>query len=124
MCLVEIEYRPYQKIVVHEVRKLEPFVFFPWIISQVEAQKAGGTPVVNWIDGIAFATSEFLPSSQTVDENLKGIIHFPLVSFTETSYEAEKRVNIGGRGYTVKLNKADDNPNFVELVKFLKTFKR
>ena len=120
--LVEIEYRPYRKIVVHEVKKLEPSVFFPWLVAQVEAQKAGGTPAVNWTKGVAFVTSEFLPSPQTVEENLKGVAHYAAVTYTETSYEAEKRINIGGRGAVVRLNNVDDNPNFAELVKFLKSF--
>jgi len=121
--LVEIEYLPYQKIIVHEIRKLEAPAFFQFIIAQVEAQKQGGTPLVNWLDGVAFLVGEFIPSPESVSENLKGRLHYAWVFYTETSYQAEKRVNLDGRDYSVRLNNAGDNPNFVELVKFLKSVK-
>ncbi|HEV2119432.1 MAG TPA: hypothetical protein VGS11_04930 [Candidatus Bathyarchaeia archaeon] len=121
--MVEIEYRPYGKIVVHEVRKLDVPTFFQGVVSQVEAQKQGGIPTVNWVDGIAFVIAEFIPSPQTVEENLKGIAHYAFVLFTETSFQEEKRVTSGGRESIVRVVKAESNPIFVELVKFLKSFK-
>jgi hypothetical protein len=121
--LVEIEYLPYQKIIVHEVRKLEVQEFLNWVASQVEAQKQGGTPSVNWVDGVAFLTGEFMATPELVSENLKGRIHYAVVFFTETSYTPEKRVTVNGRDSTVRFTKGETNPNFVELAKFLKTLK-
>lgn len=121
--MVEIEYRPYQKIVVHEVRKMDVPEFFQLVIAQVEAQKQGATPVIDWVDGIAFVHGQFPPTQQTVEESLKGIIHYATVFFTETSFQPEKRVNANGRDYTVRLRRSEVNPDFVELVKFLKTFR-
>ena len=121
--MVEIEYLPYQKIIVHEVRKLEVQEFLNWVASQVEAQKQGGTPSVNWVDGVAFLTGEFMATPELVSENLKGRIHYAVVFFTETSYTPEKRVTVNGRDSTVRFTKGETNPNFVELAKFLKTLK-
>lgn len=121
--MVEIEYLPYQKIIVHEVRKLEVNEFLQWVASQVEAQKQGGTPSVNWVDGVAFLTGEFMATPQLVEENLKGRIHYAVVFYTETSYQPEKRIMVGGRDAIVRLNKGDSNPNFVELARFLKGFR-
>ncbi len=121
--MVEIEYLPYRKIIVHEIRKLEAPAFFQFITAQVEAQKQGGTALVNWFDGIAFLVGEFIPSPESVAENLKGRLHYAWVFYTETSYQAEMRVTLNGRDYSVRLNNAGDNPNFVELVRFLKSFK-
>jgi len=121
--MVEIEYLPYQKIIVHEVRKLEVNEFLQWVASQVEAQKQGGTPTVNWVDGVAFLAGEFVASPELVSENLKGRIHYAVVLFTETSYSPEKRVTVGGREAIVRLNRGDSNPNFIELAKFLKNFR-
>ncbi len=121
--MVEIEYMPYNKIIVHEVRKMEVPEFLQWVASQVEAQKQGGVPSVNWIDGIAFVTAEYPVTPQTVEENLKGRLHFAVVFFTETSYQPEKKTSVSGREYAVRLVKAETNPNFVELTKFLKNFK-
>ena len=119
--MAEIEYRPYHKIVVHEVRRLDVPKFFQAVIAQVEAQKQSGVPSVNWIDGIGFIAVPFLPTPETIAENLKGVAHFALILFTETSFQEEKKVVFGGREFSVKLTKAESNKNYVQLVKFLKS---
>ncbi len=121
--MVEIEYLPYQKIIIHEIRKLDVQDFLVWVATQVEAQKQGATPSINWVDGIAFLTGEFMSTPELVSENLKGRIHYAVVFFTETSYQPEKRVSVNGRDSVVRFNKGDTNPNFVELAKFLKNLK-
>jgi len=122
--MVEIEYLPYQKIIIHEIRKLEVQEFLTWVASQVEAQKQGGTPSVNWVDGIAFLTGEFMSTPELVSENLKGRIHYAVVFFTETSYQTEKRVMVNGRDSVVRFTNAETNPNFLALAKFLKSLKK
>jgi hypothetical protein len=121
--LVDVEYLPYHKIVVHEVRKMEIQDLLSFVAAQVEAQKTGGTAVVNWVDGIAFVTGEFLPSPQTIEETLKGRIHYSMVMFSETSYQPEKRVTWNGRDYTIRLIRGENNPNFAALARFLKGFR-
>lgn len=122
--MVEIEYLPYQKIIVHEIRKVDLADLLTLVVSQVEAQKQGGVPSINWVDGVAFVFSEFMPTPQTIEESLKGRVHYSAVFFSETSFQPEKRVTVNGRDYVIKLNKADNNPNFVALAKFLKNFKQ
>ena len=122
--MVEIEYLPYQKIIVHEVKKMEVTgIPADASVSQVEAQKSGAIPSANWVDGVAFVTGEYMATPELVGENIKGRLHYAIVIFTETNYQPEKRTNVNGREVAVRLNKADGNPNFVELVKFLKNFK-
>ena len=99
--------------------------FLIWVASQVEAQKQGMTPAVDWLDGIAFVKGSYpspVPTKVTEDE-LNGRLHYPIVLFTETGYEPQKRVTINGRDVLIRLNKAEDNPVFVDMVKFLKNFK-
>ena len=121
--MVEIEYLPYQKIIVHEVKKMEVADLLQMVAMQVEAQKLGGIPSANWVDGIAFVTGEYMVTPEVVAENLKGRLHYAIVLFTETSYQPEKRTTVNGREVTVRLNKAESNPNFVALAKFLKSFR-
>lgn len=109
-------------MILHEIRKMEPVEFFPMIASQAEAQKAGTTAGVSWIDGIAFAFGEFLPTPELVNEQLKGTVHKAIVNYTETTYEAEKRTTVGRNPTVVRLFKAEHNPDFVNLVKFLKAY--
>jgi hypothetical protein len=123
--MVEVTYRPYQQLIIHEIRKMTVPDFLIWVASQVEAQKQGMTPAVDWLDGIAFVKGSYpspVPTKVTEDE-LNGRLHYPIVLFTETSYEPQKRVTINGRDVLIRLNKAEDNPVFVDMVKFLKNFK-
>lgn len=108
---------------IHEIKKQEVGAFFSAIVEQTEAQKQAGTPVINWIDGIAFVIAPFPPTPETLSESLKGIVHYAVISFTETGFQEEKRAMVKGREFPVRLRKADDNSDFVELVKYLKSFK-
>ncbi|MGD0145978.1 MAG: hypothetical protein ABSB53_03885 [Nitrososphaerales archaeon] len=121
--MVEIEYQPCKKIVVHEIRRMKVPDLFQWMASGAEAQKAGCIASVNWADGVAFVTRPFFPIPQVLEDSLKGITHYLTVYFTETSFEAEKKGSLkDGRPYTVRLIRVEHNPDFLELAKFLKKF--
>ena len=121
--MAEIEYLPYQKIILHEITKMEPSEFFPFVASQVEAQKSGNVAGALWIDGIAFGFGEFPETPETVQEKLRGRLHKAAVWYTETSFQPEKRVQVNGRDSVVRLMRADKNLDLVNLVEFLKEFK-
>jgi hypothetical protein len=121
--LAQIEYLPYQKIILHEIMKMEPSAFFPFVASQVEAQKSGNVAGAMWIDGIAFGFGEFPETPETVQEKLKGRLHKAVVWYTETSFQPEKKIQVNGRDLVVKLMRADKNQDLVNLVEFLKEFK-
>jgi len=121
--LAEIEYTPYQKLILHEVIRMQAGEFFPMVASMAEAQKAGATAGVLWIDGIAFTFGEFPDTPEIVSEKLKGRLHKAIVWFTETSFQPEKRIQVNGRDTVVRLARADGNRDFVNLVEFLKTFR-
>jgi len=78
---------------------------------------------VDWFDGIAFAILQFPDTEDIVREELKGRIHYSAVLFTKISYQSEFVVNLGKEDIHVRLRKADNNADFVDLVEFLKTFK-
>jgi len=80
-------------------------------------------PTVDWIGGIAFAILQFPDTEDNVREELKGRIHYSVVLFTKIPYQSEFVVNLGKEDTRVRLRKADNNPDFVDLVGFLKTFK-
>jgi hypothetical protein len=103
--------------------KMEPSVFFPFVASQVEAQKSGNVAGAMWIDGIAFGFGEFPETPETVQEKLKGRLHKAVVWYTETSFQPEKKIQVNGRDSVVKLMRADENQDLVNLVEFLKEFK-
>ena len=80
-------------------------------------------PTINWSDGIAFMVGVMPPNDEVIKENLAGKIHYGSVRFTRTDFNPQVTVRIGPQEYRVRLRKADDNPTFVELAKFLNNFK-
>ena len=121
--MAAIEYLPYRKIILHEIKAMEQSEFFPMIASQVEAAKLGAIAGANWIDGIAFAFGEFPETPELVQEKIQGILHKAIVFYTETGFQPEKKTMVNGRDSVVRLFNAENNPDFVNLVKFLKEFK-
>lgn len=123
--MAKITYMPTEEVVVHQVLESDDIViFFEDIVKQILAKEIPVIPTVNWIDGIAFTISYFPDTEDLVREELKGRIHYSAVLFTKIPYQSEFVVNLGKEDIRVRLRKADNNPDFVDLVEFLKTFKR
>jgi len=123
--LAKITYMPTEEVVVHRVLESDDkIIFFEDIVKQILVKEIPVIPTVNWIDGIAFAILGFPDTEDVVREELKGRIHYSAVLFTKISYQPEIVVNLGKEDIRVRLRKADNNPDFVDLVEFLKTFKR
>lgn len=119
--MAKIAYMPWREIIVHEITELDTQRFFESIVSQLQAQgQTGLVPGCSWIDGIAFVLGFFPDTQEVVKDRLEGKLHYAAVNFTRMSYQQEKRTVVGGREYTVKLFKADDNPNLIDLIKFIK----
>jgi len=121
--LAEIEYRPWKKIIVHEVRELPPKEFFEGLATSAEAQKQGANPVVLWLDGVAFVTVMMPDTERILSDKIDGILHYSVVQFARTSYQAERKVTIQGRDHTIKMVKAEDNPDLSNLARFLNGLK-
>ncbi len=123
--MTKITYMPTEEVVVHRVLESDDkVIFFEDIVKQILVKEIPVIPTVNWIDGIAFAILGFPDTEDVVREELKGRIHYSAVLFTKISYQPEIVVNLGKEDIRVRLRKADNNPDFVDLVEFLKTFKR
>jgi len=118
--MARIIYKPYNEIVIHEIREMEIKDLMDTLVSQLLAQgQAGLTPVANWVDGIAFYIGNFQETQEIIKEKLEGRIHWGFVGFARTSFQAEKKTLVSGREYVVRFVKADSNPDFVSLAKFL-----
>jgi hypothetical protein len=119
--MVKITYMPWNEIIIHEIREFDVQHFFETIITQLQAQgQTGLVPSCNWIDGIAFVLAFFPDSEEVVKEKLEGRLHYGAVHFTRMNYQHEKKAVVAGREYTLRLVKADDNPDLVDLVKSIK----
>ena len=93
-------------------------------MKQILVKEIPVIPTVNWIDGIAFAILYYPDTEDIVREEIKGRIHYSAVLFTKIPYQSEFVVNLGKEDIRVRLRKADNNPDFIDLVEFLKKFKR
>jgi len=121
--MVEIEYIPFQKIVVHEIVEQENKTFFEEVVRQALAQPVQAEPSVNWVEGVAMSIHPFPPTEDIVKENLSGKIHYSTVVFTKVDYKPQLTVVLGNQTLSVRLRKADNNRNFTDLARFLKNWK-
>jgi hypothetical protein len=123
--LAKITYMPTEEVVVHQVLESgNKIIFFEDVVKQMLVREIPVIPTVDWIDGIAFAVLQFPDTEDIVREELKGRIHYSAVLFTKIPYQSEFVVNLGKEDIRVRLRKADNNPDFIDLVEFLKTYKR
>ena len=122
--MAKITYMPTEEIVVHRVLESDnKIIFFEDVVKQILTKEIPVIPTVNWIDGIAFAVLAFPDTEDIVREEVRGRIHYSAVLFTRIPYQPEIVVNLGMEDIRVRLRKADNNPDFVDLVEYLKTFK-
>ena len=119
----KISYEPVEEIVLHQILEYDNKMFFEEVMRQNLSQQITVIPTVNWIDGIAFSIWRFSDTDDVVKEALEGKVHYFAVSFTRLSFQTHFSVNIANQDIKVPLRKADNNPNFVSLVAFLKDFK-
>ena len=118
---MKILYQPWQELVIHEVHEMDVKSFLEGIANQVKASgQVGVVPMVNWVDGVAFIIGVLPETEDIVRDKLNGRLHYAFVSFTRTSYEPEKNVEMNGHKYVVRLQKAEMNRDLVDLADFLK----
>jgi hypothetical protein len=122
--VVEVEFVPYQKIVIHEVIEQDNRTFFEDVVRHALAQTVQAEPTVNWVDGFALLIVPFAPTEDIVRENLNGRVHYSTVVFTKMDYKPQVSVVLGSQTYNARLRNADNNSNFVDLAKFLKGWKQ
>jgi len=80
-CIVDIEYKPAVKIVVHEIIRSE---FQDFLNMFAIPQPSGAQrPNARWIDGILFIFKGFPPSPDALRDKIQGILHWEIVNFTE-----------------------------------------
>jgi hypothetical protein len=116
--LVEIEYTPWVKIVIHEVTEYPHDQFFEDIMRLFLTKNDQVEPVINWIDGIAYLIYSMPETEDVISDKMRGIIHFSSVSFTKIDYNAHYPIDITGHQYTVAMRKAENNEILSELVRW------
>lgn len=80
--MVEIQYSPIRKIVIHEVIKSHLEEFTSLKTQPVHPQMQ--VPPLRWIDGIVFDFSGMPPTPELINEQARdGVIHWSIVEWAE-----------------------------------------
>ena len=77
--MVEFEYQPWKKIVVHEIVEY-PLEYFINKHS-IRAQEGGTGAPLNWANGIVFEHSTIRPIDDVIKEQIKGTIHWSYLHY-------------------------------------------
>jgi hypothetical protein len=120
---VKVTYAPTTELVVHEIIEQDQTTFFEDIIRQMPVSAVHVEPIVNWVNGFALLTTQFPRTAEIIADNLAGKIHYQTVVFTKIPFHNKINLKIEGQDFSVRLKKADDNPNLVDLAVFLEGFK-
>ena len=77
---MDITIEPWKKLVIHEIIEYQ---FDDWVkqIAFSARSSGGGIPTMQWTNGSVFASSSLPTTNATVEEQLKGILHWSSVSF-------------------------------------------
>ena len=113
---MEISIEPWKKLVIHEVIE---YRFDDWVkqIAFSTRSSGGAIPTMQWTNGIVFSPSNFPTTNVTVEEQLKGILHWSSVSFA-IKEKFEKQIVI--ENATINFIDVSVNEIFKELSQNLK----
>lgn len=114
---MEISVEPWKKLIIHEVIE---YKFDDWVkqIAFSTRSSGGGIPTMQWTNGIVFSPANFPTTNATVEEQLKGILHWSSVSFA-IKEKFEKQ--IVKENATINLVDVSVNEIFKELAISLKS---
>ena len=79
--MVDIEYSPISKIIVHEIIRADYQEFLN--MFAIPQPSGGPQPNARWIDGILFLFKGFPPSPEVLRDKIQGVLHWEIVNFTE-----------------------------------------
>jgi len=89
--MVEFEYQPWKKIIIHEVlkRPLEAFLSQ----SSLGVQTGGIGRPLSWVDGMIFTRAQLPDTDEIVKEKVQGILHYSSINYViREKYESEFKV--------------------------------
>lgn len=113
---MEISIEPWKKLVIHEVIE---YKFDDWVrqIAFSTRSSGGAIPTMQWTNGIVFSPANFPTTNVTVEEQLKGTLHWSSISFA-IKEKFEKQIVI--ENATINLVDVSVNEIFKELSMTLK----
>ena len=113
---MEISIEPWKKLIIHEVIE---YKFDDWARQIAFSTRTSGgiIPTMQWTNGIVFSPANFPTTNITIEEQLKGILHWSSVSFA-LKEKFEKQIVV--ENATINLVDVSVNEIFKELALTLK----
>ena len=72
--MVEFEYQPWKKIIIHEIVEFPPDYFLT--NAAMSAPEGGRSPPLKWANGLIFVHQPIAPTEDIIKEQIQGIIHW------------------------------------------------
>jgi len=114
--MVEFEYQPWKKIIIHEVVKL-PLQHFLSTHSLGQPQGTVGAPIA-WVDGLIFDKVGFRDTDDIIKEKLEGRIHWTSLNYgIMEDYQQEFKVEGSIR---IPVMDVGDNKVFKKMANWIK----
>ena len=114
--MVEFDFQPWKKIIVHEVVK---FPLDHFISGHSYGVQSGGVGrPITWADGIVFDIAHFRDTDDIIKEKLSGTIHWSALGYgVLETYQTEFKVSGNIR---IPIINQSDNKVFKEMVAWIK----
>lgn len=110
--MVEFEFKPIQKIILHEILK--------WSLEEFIDRFVKPNSVLQWVDGIVMRRSVYKSmSSKMIEDETNGITHWALVEFAEMKEFTPQLVNEKTNSMAL-VNNVSTNNVYGDFVRWLK----
>lgn len=112
--MVKFEYRPYEKIIIHQITSMpiDQFIY----TGAIGVGDGQVSSPLYWADGIVFTHTPIL-SDEVIEDMLKGIIHWNQLIYGHL--EEYQEMLEGPRAVKIPLIKTED-PMFLEMSEWIK----
>lgn len=101
--MVEFEYQPYSKVIIHEIIKIPLEII---ITSRTLGVPDGGVAQpIRWANGFTLDIGFIQPTDEVINQQLKGITHWAALTYAEM--EEFKDVIQGDRAIRIPVIKAE-----------------
>jgi len=110
--MVEFEFKPIEKVVVHEILK--------WTLDEFIARFVKPNSKVQWVNGIVMIRSNYQSMTpKMVDDESNGTVHWALVEFAEMAEFKPQLLNESNNS-VASVNDVSNNNVFGDFARWLK----
>jgi len=115
--MVDVEYQPTKKIIVHEIIK---YTFDEFLNLKVRAPNPNlPLPNIRWAGGVVFSAGAYPSTSELVNQQVQGTVHYANLEFAEMEEYQPILMNQSSGGSVPVVNYSN-NTAVADLIRWLK----